>query len=184
MFRNPVGGPRIVPFGQPRQSTDVLKNGHPAFRVTQRLPRLGCHSSGIASTVAWTWATTTAVRVSTPWPLVWSSTQARLTMLWWSRSATSNGYSTEYWHLAKINKATALGSTLKGGTRMGKHGATGLNIGGCHLHITVRNPHGSSSGPVATAESEPMTTSILVPTGLPWDRGWLVRVQSHQSTFR
>ena len=36
MFRNPVYGPRIVPFGQPSLSTDVLKNGHPAFSVTQR----------------------------------------------------------------------------------------------------------------------------------------------------
>jgi hypothetical protein len=30
---------------------------------------------------------------------------------------------------------------------MGKHGATGLNIGGCHLHITVRNPAGAAVDP-------------------------------------
>ena len=36
MFRNPVQGPRIVPFLQPRTTQDVLPNGHPGFRVTQR----------------------------------------------------------------------------------------------------------------------------------------------------
>ncbi len=35
-LRNPTQGPRIVPFGTTRAASDVLPNGRPAFRVTQR----------------------------------------------------------------------------------------------------------------------------------------------------
>ncbi len=35
-LRNPTQGPRIVPFLVDRTSSDVLPNGRPAFRVTQR----------------------------------------------------------------------------------------------------------------------------------------------------
>jgi len=34
VFRNPVAGPRIVPFGIDRTASDKLPNGHAAFRVT------------------------------------------------------------------------------------------------------------------------------------------------------
>lgn len=146
MFRNPVGGNRIVPFGEPRTSHDVLKNGHPAFRVTQRfhdwdvffknrihggmdLGNFWCHEGVFAMA---------AGRVSHRGKIG----DALVVIL-----EHPNGYSTEYWHLYKINKTVQVGALLKSGHRMGQHGSTGLNVGGCHLHVTVRNALGVAVDP-------------------------------------
>lgn len=146
MFGNPVGGPRIVPFGEPRLSTDVLANGHPAFRVTQRfhdwdvffknrihggmdMGNFQCRE-GVFAMAAGT--VTHASRIG----------NALVVIL-----RHANGYSTEYWHLHRISKTVALGSILRAGHRLGQHGSTGLNIGGCHLHVTVRNAQGQAVDP-------------------------------------
>lgn len=47
VLRNPTSGPRIVPFGVTRTSRDVLANGRPAFRVTQRYADIDKYFGGI-----------------------------------------------------------------------------------------------------------------------------------------
>jgi murein DD-endopeptidase MepM/ murein hydrolase activator NlpD len=43
ILRNPVEGPRIVPFGQPVLSTDKLPNGFRSFRVTQTFDNIDAY---------------------------------------------------------------------------------------------------------------------------------------------
>lgn len=46
------------------------------------------------------------------------------------------GVTSEYWHLG--GRSVANRQRVLAGTIIGKHGATGLNIGGCHLHVEVK----------------------------------------------
>ncbi len=46
-LRNPTQGPRIVPFGVTRTASDVLPNGRPSFRVTQRFGDTDKYFGGI-----------------------------------------------------------------------------------------------------------------------------------------
>lgn len=46
------------------------------------------------------------------------------------------GITTEYWHLSA--RSVANGQPVIAGTIIGRHGATGINIGGCHLHVECK----------------------------------------------
>ena len=144
IFRKPVGGPRIVPFGVARQQRDVLSNGHPAFRVTQSFNHFDaifrnrihgamdignfyCGDRVVAMGPG------TVTRLRDP--------NGALGV----RVSHPNGYKTEVWHLSRY-KATD-GSQTKAGNVLGYVGSSGLDIGGCHVHVVVIKPDGQITDP-------------------------------------
>jgi hypothetical protein len=144
MFGNPVQGPRVVPFGAGRKASDVLPNGRPSFRVTQRFGDLDaffknrilgamdlgnfyCHDKVIAM------ASGKVSHISDPNGALGVSI------------AHGNGYRTEYWHLYR--RLAGHGSAVAAGATIGEVGSTGLDIGGCHLHVVVRNTGGQAVDP-------------------------------------
>ena len=145
MFENPVLGPRIVPFGAARQSTDVLPNGHPAFRVTQRFADLDAffrdriHGAldvgnfGFAGERAQAMAGGTVTLLRDP--------NGALGV----RIKHPNGYTTELWHLARFDVGN--GASVTTGQQVGTVGNTGLDIGGTHLHIVVHDAAGHPRDP-------------------------------------
>jgi len=56
-----------------------------------------------------------------------------------------NGYNTEYWHLRR--RLIGNGTAVAAGIAIGEVGSTGLDIGGCHLHVVVRDPAGRAVDP-------------------------------------
>lgn len=147
MFRKPVGGPRIVPFAQPRTRTDYLANGHPGFRVTQRfgdwdaffhnaihgamdIGNFYCRDRVVAMAAGY------ATRISDPNGALGVQVKH------------PNGYRTQYWHLSRYAAAVpAQGASVAEGTLIGYVGRTGLDLGGCHLHVVVINPQGTPVDP-------------------------------------
>lgn len=144
MFHNPVGGPRIVPFGQPRKPTDVLRNGHPGFRVTQRfldydaLFRVRIH--GALDLANYNCGETVKAALAGYCQRLRDPNGALGV-----RVTHYNGFKTEYWHLSRITVKD--GQIVNAGKQVGKHGSTGLNIGGCHLHFVVIDPTGRRIDP-------------------------------------
>ena len=138
MFENPVLGPRIVPFGAARQATDVLPNGHPSFRVTQRFADLDAffrdrvHGAldlgnfGFAGELAKAMAGGTVTLLRDPNGALGVSIRH------------PNGYTSQLWHLSDF--AVANGARVSTGTTVGHVGNTGLDIGGRHLHVAVLRP--------------------------------------------
>ena len=145
-FRNPVGGPRVVPFGTARTSADVLRNGHPGFRVTQRYGdwdaffKTRIHG-GTDMGNYYCAENVYAMAAGTVW-LFSDSAGAKVVEI-----AHANGYKTQYWHLAKYRKGLASGQQVVKGYRIGIHGSTGLDIGGCHLHIGMKDATGRPIDP-------------------------------------
>lgn len=146
MFDNPVGGPRIVPFGQPRKPTDVLKNGHPGFRVTQSfnhwdaifrnrihgamdIGNFFCGDSLKAMDSG------TAIHLRDPNGALGVEVRH------------PNGYRTQLWHMGRISLKVPSGSVVRAGERLGRVGRTGLDIGGCHCHVVVLDPTGRRVDP-------------------------------------
>lgn len=137
MFGNPVLGPRIVPFAQPRLEADVLPNGHPGFRVTQRFND---------------WDAIFHTRIHGALDVanfhcgdaVVAMGDGVVTPLGDPNGALGqnidhgNGYSTQYYHLSR--RVNLIGEQVKRGRTIGYVGKTGLNTAGCHLHIVVLNP--------------------------------------------
>ena len=144
MFHNPVYGPRIVPFGEPRTRADYLPNGHPGFRVTQRfadwavflkksihgaidIANYNCGDDVLAML--------RGVCVVLRDPNGAIGVEIR----------HPNGWRSQYWHLRKVNVVT--GQSVFRGRRIGWVGSTGLDIGGCHLHLVAINPSGVKVDP-------------------------------------
>jgi len=55
----------------------------------------------------------------------------------------ANAYRTQYWHLSRYAASVPVqGASVAEGTVIGYVGRTGIDIGGCHLHVVVINPQG------------------------------------------
>lgn len=145
-FRNPVAGPRIVPFGTARTSSDVLRNGRPAFRVTQSFNHwdafFGNRIHGAMdvgnfycgdSVYAMEAGTVTHLR----------DPNGAIGI----RVSHTNGYKTELWHLSRISPTTPNNVWVRKGKTLGNVGSSGLDIGGCHLHVVMINPQGQRIDP-------------------------------------
>lgn len=137
MFGNPVLGPRIVPFASARLETDVLPNGHPGFRVTQRFDDWDAifHTEKHGALDLGNWHCGDAVV---------AMADGVVTPLGDPNGAIGqnidhdNGYSTQYYHLSR--RVELIGQRVKKGRTIGYVGKTGLNTAGCHLHVVVINP--------------------------------------------
>lgn len=139
MFSNPVYGPRIVPFGQPRTSADVLPNGRPAFRVTNRFtdpdPFNGYKPHG-AIDIANYYCGDSVLNMLRGIAYLLKDPNGALGV----EVRHPNGYKTQVWHLAK--QTVKNGQSIYKGRRLGYVGKTGLDIGGCHIHIVCYDPLG------------------------------------------
>ena len=145
-FGNPVQGPRIVPYLQPRTSRDVLPNGHPAFRVTQLYstsndvfnpghPHLaidiGNYNCG---------------------DRLLSMSSGRVQYLRDPNGALGvqvthpTGWRTQLWHIARYRVPNGYWSPRRG-VWIADVGSTGLDIGGCHCHVATISPGGSYVNP-------------------------------------
>ena len=143
MFGNPVRGPRIVPFGQPRLRTDVLNNGHPAFRVTQSFGHWDAIFGGIHGAMdignffcgdsVYSMLGGVAIHLRDP--------NGALGV----EVSHANAWRTQVWHLSKINVPN--GVRVPKGRLLGRVGSTGLNIGGCHVHVVTIDPMGHIRDP-------------------------------------
>ena len=144
MFENPVLGPRIVPFGAARQFTDVLPNGHPGFRVTQRFRDLDAffrdRIHGAIDVANFFCGDQVRAMAGGTVSLLRDPNGALGVSI-----KHSNGYTSQLWHLSTFKVGN--GSRVSTGTVVGAVGNSGLDIGGCHLHIAVLAPNGSPVDP-------------------------------------
>lgn len=161
MFGNPVLGPRIVPFAQPRLSTDQLPNGHPAFRVTQRfndwdaifntkhhgaldLGNFHCGDALLAMADGF------CIPLEDPNGAMGQEVQH------------DNGYRTQIWHMSR--RVNLIGERVKRGRTIGYVGKTGLNTAGCHAHVVVLNPKGQEVDPWPLLDqNRPKPPASIVP---------------------
>lgn len=142
-FGNPVQGRRIVPFGQARTASDVLPDGKPAFRVTQRffdtdayykdgrqhgamdVGNYGCGALVLAMGPG------VARRVQDNATALGAPSNARGVVI-----DHGGGWVTEYWHLNEWNIPN-IRTPVAEGAVIGFVGSTGLGSV-CHLHIECK----------------------------------------------
>lgn len=138
-----MGGPRIVPFGEARKPSDKLANGHPGFRVTQsfghwdaifRMPHLAMDIGNF-----YCGDRVTAMEQGIATRLLDPNGALGI------RVSHPNGYKTEVWHLRKY--VAVSGSQVSRGQLLGYCGSSGLDIGGCHVHVVCINPQGQPVDP-------------------------------------
>lgn len=135
-YANPVDGPRIVPFGEPRLASDKLPDGQPGFRVTQRFtdvnpdfPQFGQHSALDVGNFS-CGPRVLAMAAGTVDRRFTDSEGALII-----RIAHPNGETTLYAHLNRQD--VMVGMTVREGQQIGVVGDTGLGAI-CHLHVEVR----------------------------------------------
>src|ERR1044072_505958 len=116
MFHNPVYGPRIVSFGQARTRTDVLPNGRPGFRVTQRFSdwdvflKKSIHG---AIDIANFYCGDDVLAMLRGVCVVLHDPNGAIGV----EIRHPNGWRSQYWHLRKVNVGT--GESVVGGRRIG-----------------------------------------------------------------
>ena len=133
----PVPGPRIVPFGEDRLSTDVLPNGRPAFRITQRFddvnpafPTNGPHRA----TDLGNWSCGDQVYA------VWDGHANTIGPDQYGALGIiidHGDFSSVYWHLNAFSIARGTAVPVTRGQQIGIVGKTGLGAV-CHLHFELK----------------------------------------------
>lgn len=138
-FGNPALGPRIVPFGVARTAADVLPNGRPAFRITQRYGdwdaffRDRIHG---ATDIGNFYCGDSIIAMDGGWASLLRDPNGALGV----RLRHANGWHTEYWHLGRA--LVSEGQWASKGQPVGSCGNSGLDIGGCHCHIKMQTAAG------------------------------------------
>ena len=141
MIGDMTTAPRIVPFGTARLLNDRMSNGHPAMRVTQRFNDLDAYFGDRIHG---------AMDIANFYcgdPL-YAPISGRATRLKDPNGAlgirvTAGSLVVEMWHLSKY--AVADGATVtKNSTICGYVGSTGLDIAGCHVHVTASTDGGNT----------------------------------------
>jgi len=147
MFHNPVYGPRIVPYLQPRLPSDVIplaqdahNRSHVGFRVTQKFnPATDAYFPGkphLAIDIANYQCGESVLAMMRGVCTILRDPNGAIGV----RITHPNGWKTEYWHLSRVNIKS--GQFVYRGRRIGWVGSTGLDIGGCHLHLVAIDPQG------------------------------------------
>ena len=144
IFHMPVWGPRIVPFGQPRLKTDYQPNGRPGFRVTQSFNHWDAffHNRihGAMDIGDFYCGSDVLAMLRGTCHLLRDPNGALGVQI-----DHPNGWKSQYWHLRGFNVTE--GQSVFRGRRIGWVGSTGLDIGGCHLHVVAINPQGKPVDP-------------------------------------
>lgn len=144
MFANPVQGPRIVPYLTQRLPSDVLPNGHPGFRVTQRFgDRDAFGFPGIHGAMDlgnfWCGDKLLAMRYGTVQYLVDPNGALGIQV------THRNRWKTQIWHISRYRVPN--GSVVRRRKWIADVGSTGLDIGGCHAHVVVLDAQGHKRDP-------------------------------------
>lgn len=134
MFANPVQGPRIVPYLNVRLPTDVLPNGHPGFRVTQRFNDrdifFGNRIHGAMDIGNFYCGDKLlAMRRGTVRHLVDPNGALGIEVV------HNNRWRTQIWHVSRFRVPN--GSFVRRRKWIADVGQTGIDIGGCHAHVVV-----------------------------------------------
>ncbi len=133
-LRNPTQGPRIVPFGVARTSSDVLPNGQPAFRVTQRFADTDRFFGGVHGAIDignYSCGDPLLAAVAGTIRNVKDAYGALITEI-----IEPSGARVGYGHLSRF--AQANGAWVNAGATIGYVGDTGLG-GVCHCHFYRRD---------------------------------------------
>jgi len=140
-FGNPVQGPRIVPYLQPRTSRDVLPNGHPGFRVTQPFnPGNDVYFPGrphLAIDIANYNCGDKLLSMSSGRVSYLRDPNGALGV----QVAHPTGWRTQLWHIARYRVPNGYWSPRRG-VWIADVSSTGLDIGGCHCHVVTISPGG------------------------------------------
>ena len=132
---HPVGGPRIVPQGKARTSSDKLPTGHLGFRITQ--PFSGSHDGIDLGNYACgdpIYAPHDGVLVNRKDPKGALICEIR----------EADGMRTAFGHLARFYRSSF--TRVARGQLIGYNGSTGLSSG-CHIHMTREHPDGRNVDP-------------------------------------
>lgn len=136
---NPVKGPRIVPFMQARGPKDVLPNGRPGFRVTQRFNDWDAFFKNRihgAMDIANFHCGDEVVAMNPGVVLHIADSFGALGVAVQHDDHTQE----EHWHLSV--RLVQAGLRVKRGQLIGRVGNTGIDIDGCHLHVRYLNANG------------------------------------------
>lgn len=142
LLEQPVRGPRIVPAGALRTAEDVLPDGKPGFRVTQRYADRDAFFGGLHGAIdlgnyncgAELLAATAGTAINRR-----DSYGALIVEI-----RGDDGWTTGYGHLSSFGVTS--GVRVKVGQVIGRLGSSGLgNI--CHVHFTRRGPSGQLVDP-------------------------------------
>ena len=159
MFGNPVLGPRVVPFGAARTQFDVLPNGRPSFRVTQRFNDwdavLGTRIHGALDMANYNRGDAIiAMLAGDAVPLADPNGALGVEL------QHDNGYRSQYWHMDK--RAVQFGRVTKGQT-IGYVGSTGLTTSPV-LHLVTIDPQGQPRDPWPLLDqNKPKPDASIVP---------------------
>ena len=145
-FGNPVQGPRIVPYLQPRTSRDVLPNGHPGFRVTQLYnPANDAYFPGkahLAIDIANYNCNDKLLSMSSGKVRYLRDPNGALGI----ELLHGSGWRTQLWHIARYRVPNGK-YIVRRGIWIADVGSTGLDIGGCHCHVVTITPGGAIVNP-------------------------------------
>lgn len=141
MIGDMTTAPRIVPFGAARLLNDRMSNGHPAMRVTQRFSDLdaffGDRPHG-AMDIANFYCGDALYAPISGTATQWRDPNGALGL-----RVTSGLVVVEAWHLSKFGVSHGA-AVNKNSTIIGYVGSSGLDIGGCHVHVKASTNGGSS----------------------------------------
>ncbi len=141
-LRNPTQGPRIVPFGVTRTSNDVLPNGQPSFRVTQRFGDTDRYFGGPHGAIDignYRCGDALLAAVAGTIRNVKDAYGALITEI-----KEPSGALVGYGHLSRFDRAN--GSQVIAGAVIGYVGDTGLG-GVCHCHFYRKDATGKLLDP-------------------------------------
>jgi len=145
-FGNPVQGPRIVPYLQPRTSRDVLPNGHPGFRVTQLFSTsndvFNPGKPHLAIDIGNFYCGDKLVSMSSGKVHYLTDTSGALGV----EILHGSGWRTQLWHISRW-RVPNNSFVKRRGIWIADVGSTGLDIGGCHAHVCTISPGGSYVNP-------------------------------------
>lgn len=133
--------PRIVPFGATRLAADRMTNGHPAYRVTQRFYDLDAffHDRRHGALDLANYYCGDALLA----PISGTLTQYRDSSGALGFRVTAGKLVVEGWHLSKYGAGHGAKVT-KNSTVVGYVGNSGLDIGGCHVHLKASTDGGNT----------------------------------------
>lgn len=152
-LRNPSLAPRIVPFGVERTSSDVMPNGRPAFRVTQRFADTDKYFGGIHGAIDLGNYNCGDAMIASDHGVIRNRRDIYGALI--TEIHDDDGSVVGYGHLGRFAQAEGA-RVVPGRTVIGYVGDTGLG-GVCHCHFYRRNAAGKLVDPWPLLEQNAST---------------------------